>query len=143
MTVRTILAVLLSYGVAAIVAAVAVLVLLDLVELARNGWTGWLSIVHWDGEMVWIGVFVTVVAAFIPFMIAIAILHVIRQTGWLAHLLAGLAVSFVAQLMFFRDLRHPPIDIAGVWPILVGGALAGLVYWAVRRWLAARWTVQR
>ena len=134
---RSVLTVLISYGVAAAVAGAAVLFLLDLSNLAQRGWSDWSYIFNWDWELVSIAIFITLVSGFFPFLGAIALLHAMRQTGWLAHILAGLAVSFVAQVIFFSDVLYPPFGADGTWPILAGGAIAGFVYWAIRPRLAA------
>ena len=134
---RAVLTVLISYGVAAAVAGAAVLFLLDLSNLAQRGWSDWSYIFNWDWELVSIAIFITLVSGFVPFLGAIALLRAMHKTGWLAHILAGLAVSFVAQVIFFNDEIYPPFGSDGTWPILAGGAIAGLVYWAIRPRLAA------
>jgi uncharacterized membrane protein YjjP (DUF1212 family) len=67
----------------------------------------------------------------LPFLAAIFLLHRIGHTGVVAHALAGLAVSLVAQLLLSPGLLVRPLAMLESWPILVGGATAGAVYWLV------------
>ena len=116
---RTIALVLVSYIAAAICAAVLVLLLLD---AAAN-----------MGEWLVGAIFIVLVAGFVPFVIAIGVLHRIRQTGWLAHTVAGLLVSLVAILLIGPGMLANPLSLAENWPMLVSGAAAGMIYWLVLR----------
>jgi len=132
MRVRDIVIVLVSYLVAAILAA---LVVLWLFVLAERGWD-WAG--GWDGTLVWPAVYIVLVSAFVPFLLAIGVLRLLGRRGWLAHLLAGVAVSLVAQFVVWFGMRPTLAGLIESWPLLAGGAAAGLAYWAVRSWLAAR-----
>lgn len=131
MTVRSMFAMLFSYAIAATAAAICVLFMLGMDDAARGG------IFEWDVGYVIMASVLTASIAFVPFVLALGVLRIVRQTGWLAHLLAGLSVSIAAQLMHFRDFPNPPTPAFDGWEIPTAGAVAGLVYWAVRRLLTS------
>lgn len=119
--------VLVSYVIAAIFAAIAVLLLLD---AAAN-----------MGEWLFGAILIVLAGGFVPFIVAIAVLRGIRQTGWLAHAIAGLLVSLVAILTTALGMLANPLSLADNWPMLVSGAGAGLIYWLVFSLLD--WTLPR
>jgi hypothetical protein len=118
---------LVSYVVATLIAAAAVLLLLgtppaDFVDFYPGA------------------AMIVLVFALVPFALAIAILHAIKRTGWLAHAAAGLVVSLAAQFIMSPGMLGQPGALMDGWPIPVAGALAGLVYWLVNRALSRRVT---
>lgn len=119
--VRTGALILSSYVIAAICAAVLVLLLLG----AAANMGDWLP-----GA-----IFVVLVAGLVPFVVAIGVLYGIRQNGWLAHAVAGLAVSLVALVSTGPGMLVNPASLAENWPVLVSGAIAGLIYWLAFRML--------
>ena len=112
---RTAALIIVSYVVAAICAAVLVLLLLD---AAAN-----------MGEWLVGAILLVLIAGFVPFVVAIGVLHGIRQTGWLAHAMAGLLVSLVAVVSTGPGMLANPLSLIENWPMLVSGAVAGLIYW--------------
>ena len=118
---RTVVLILVSYIIAAVCAAIAVLLLLGAAANMGDWLPGAIAIV--------------LIGGFVPFIVALVVLQGMRQTGWLAHAIAGLTVSLVAVLTTAPGMLANPLALAENWPMLVSGAGAGLVYWLVFRTL--------
>lgn len=122
---RTVVIALVSYSIAALVAAAIVLLLIG---SNRADFASFLI-----GATLLVLVF-----ALAPFALALYILQAIRRTGWLAHGVAGLLVSLAAQLIMSPAMLLHPGAILDSWQLLVGGGVAGIVYWALFRFISAR-----
>ena len=114
-----------SYCVAALAAATAVLVLMSLHEGGSNlpGLTALLPA----------AAIIVATYAFLPFLLAIALLNGLGRVGWLAHTIAGAAVSLAALLLMTPRSLIRPSDLVANWSIVAGGGVAGFTAWVTHR----------
>lgn len=121
-----------SYVVASVVAAVLVLASMLAQDVVRSGWSSLSTAFTTDFvSFLPAAALIVMVYALLPFLAAIALLHVVKRTGWLAHAVAGAAVSLVAQIIMAPGLMMRPGEVVESWPMLLGGAVAGATYWLV------------
>jgi hypothetical protein len=138
MRIRSVSIGIVSYLVAVCVSAISVLVLFALSDAAYSQ-GGRLSVaVDFDGPLIVVALFLVGWVGFVPFLVAVATLHVVHRIGWLAHTVAGIVVSLVAQMLVWFGGLPSLRDFIESWPITAGGAIAGFTYWAVYTLLSRR-----
>ncbi|MBJ3784605.1 hypothetical protein [Devosia sediminis] len=121
-----------SYVVAVCVSAISVLVLFALSDAVTSQAGRMSGLPAIDGPLIWVAIYLVGAVGLVPFLLAIAVLHRIGKTGWLAHTVAGIVVSLVAQVLVWFGGLPSLSDLIASSPITLGGAVAGFTYWATK-----------
>jgi hypothetical protein len=89
------------------------------------------------GGVLMLAVFICIFAL-IPFGVALVVLRWLKRRDWPSYVIAGLLVAFAAQYGSSAAAQKAPALLLAVWPLTIGGGVAGLIYWLVYRLLSRR-----